>query len=177
MRIAFTCLLCFFLLAPSVCAENLRVGDRAPDFTLPYATKDTIVFAGMTLSSVIGKNLIVLAFYPANWSGGCTQEMCTMRDEFADLATLNVTLFGISGDYVYAHHEWAKQLGLPFVLLSDHKHEVARRYDSYNEATGFNRRTIYVIDRQGRIAYKDLEYKVSSPESFRKLKSALASLQ
>ena len=100
-----------------------------------------------------------------------------MRDEFADLATLNVTLFGISGDYVYAHHEWAKQLGLPFALLSDHKHEVARRYDSYNEATGFNRRTIYVIDRQGRIAYKDLEYKVSSPESFRKLKSALASLQ
>lgn len=164
-------------LMQSVDADGLSVGDQAPDFTLPYATKDTIVFEGISLSSQIGKKLIVLAFYPANWSGGCTKQMCMIRDEFANLATLNVMLFGISGDYVYAHHEWAKQLGLPFPLLSDHKHDVARRYQSYNEATGYNRRTVYVIDRQGRIAYRDLEYRVSTPESFTKLRAVLVALQ
>ncbi|HXF99699.1 MAG TPA: peroxiredoxin [Bacteroidota bacterium] len=154
-----------------------KVGEQAPDFTLPFATKDTIVFSGLNLSSEIGKRVIVLAFYPANWSGGCTKEMCTMRDEFGGLAKLNATVYGISGDYVYSHHEWARQLGLPFPLLSDHNHEVARRYQSYNETTGYNRRTVFVIDRQGRIAYMDLEYKVSTPDSFQKLKAALASLQ
>lgn len=158
-------------------AEDPKVGDPAPNFTLPFATRDSISRQGLQLSSVIGSNTIILAFYPANWSGGCTKEMCTMRDNFGDLAELGALVFGISGDYVFSHHEWAKHLDLPFVLLSDHSHDVARAYASFNAESGFNRRTVYVIDRSGHIAYADLEYKVSTDDSFQRLKAALARLK
>jgi peroxiredoxin len=154
---------------------KLKVGDQAPDFTLPGATKDSLEQAGITLSSVRG-GTVILGFYPADWSGGCTKEMCTMRDNFADLGTLGATVYGISGDYVYSHHEWARALDLPFTLLSDHQHRVARLYDSYNEESGFNIRTVYVIDRQGKIAYIDPAYKAGSAESFARLKEALATI-
>ncbi len=154
----------------------LAVGEKAPDFTLSYATKDTIVANGFSLSSRIGNNHIVLAFYPANWSGGCTKEMCTMRDNFSDLATLGAEIYGISGDYVYSHREWAKSLDLQFTLLSDHNHDVARAFASYNPETGYNKRTVYVIDKSGKIAYIDLNYSVRTSDSFNALKSALAKL-
>ena len=158
-------------------ADPLKVGDPAPDFTLPAATKDSIMYSGITLSAVEGKSNIILAFYPADWSSGCTMELCNMRDNFSSLAGLGATVFGISGDYVFAHHQWAKDEGFPFVLLSDHLHEVARQYQSYNAAHGYNLRTIYVIDRSGKIAYIDLAYKAGSEDSFNNLKAALAKLQ
>jgi peroxiredoxin len=164
------------LLSTQAAAGSLKVGDRAPDFTLQGATKDSIDRAGVTLSSRAGGDAIILAFYPADWSGGCTKEMCTMRDNFGDLGSLGATVFGISGDYVYSHHEWAKSLGLPFMLLSDHDHHVARMYESFNEKAGYNFRTVYVIDRHGAIAYIDPAYVAGSPDSFAKLKAALSTI-
>lgn len=158
--------------------DTLKVGDIAPDFALPYATKDTLIFSPpLKLSDLVGKRNIVLAFYPANWSGGCTKQMCTMRDNFSKLETLNAEILGISGDYIFSHHEWAKHHNLPFKLLSDHSHEVAKKYNSYNELTGMNRRTIFVIDRSGRIAYIDLQYDVRTLEDFQKLQAALEKLK
>ncbi len=157
-------------------AEPPKVGDQAPDFTLPAATKDSLNSSGIKLSDIVGKDNIILAFYPADWSGGCTKEMCTMRDNFSDLSKLGATVYGISGDYVYSHREWAKALNLQFVLLSDHNHDVAKTYGSYNTESGFNFRTVYVIDKKGTIAYIDLAYKASSAESFQHVKDALAKL-
>lgn len=156
---------------------ELKVGDPAPTFTLSYATKDTIVNKGFSLASSLGQNFIVLAFYPADWSGGCTKEMCTMRDSFTELAKLGSDVYGISGDYVNSHHEWANHLGLPFKLLSDHNHEVAKAFQSYNDETGYNKRTVFVIDKDGKIAYMDLEYKAGTMDSFDKLKTALLNLR
>jgi peroxiredoxin len=164
------------LAATAPAGEKLKVGDRAPDFTLPAASKDSVYQSGIALASRTGGSAVILAFYPADWSGGCTKEMCTMRDNFRDLGSLGATVFGISGDYVYSHREWAKALGLPFLLLSDHSHRVARLYESYNEESGFNIRTVYVIDKRGTIAYIDPAYKAGSPESFAKLKDALSTL-
>jgi peroxiredoxin len=156
--------------------EKLSVGDKAPDFSLPYATKDTLVDA-LKLSDVVGKNNIILAFYPADWSGGCTKEMCTMRDNFGTLSDLGATVYGISGDYIYSHREWAKHHNLQFALLSDHDHSIAKTYSSYNATAGMNLRTVYVIDRSGTIAYVDLAYKSGTADSFEKLKAALAKLR
>lgn len=157
--------------------SELRVGDLAPDFTLSYATRDTINFEGLKLSNLIGSKYIILAFYPADWSSGCTKEVCTMRDSFSDLKNLDAEVFGISGDYVFSHHEWAKFHNLPFTLLSDHNHEVAKRYNSFNETWGFNKRTVFVIDKDGRIAYADMKYDVSNTEDFELLRSKIAELR
>ncbi|MEK9136461.1 MAG: redoxin domain-containing protein [Bacteroidota bacterium] len=177
-RNLFSLLVCFTLIAltTTIAADKLKVGDKAPDFTLPYATKDTLVEA-LRLSDVIGKNNIILAFYPADWSGGCTKEMCTLRDNFSALSELGAVVYGISGDYIYTHREWARHHNLQFALLSDHSHDVARTYASYNPDTGFNLRTVYVVDRKGNIAYIDLAYKAGTPDSFEKLKAALTTLK
>ena len=151
-----------------------KVGDRAPDFLLPYATRDSVARDSLSLASLMGKRNVVLAFYPADWSGGCTKEVCTLRDNFTDLGALNADVVGISGDYPYSHYEWAKHHNLPFRLASDHSHAVARQYGSYNETYGYNRRTVYVIDRAGKVAYADLAYSVRDSVSFTKLKAALA---
>lgn len=158
-------------------APMLQVGDRAPEFSLPYATKDSIARTPLNLSSLIGKSAIVLAFYPADWSGGCTKEVCTMRDDFGNIQSLNADILAISGDYVYSHHEWAKHHNLPFKLVSDHNHEVAKAYYSYNEKSLMNKRTVVVIDTHGAIAYMDLEYSVRDDADFQLLKSALAKLR
>lgn len=154
---------------------ELKVGDVAPTFAAPFATKDTIL-SNFSLASIIGTNNIILAFYPADWSGGCTKEMCTMRDNFSTLAELGATVYGISGDYVYSHREWARYHNLQFALISDHDHAIARQYASYNASTGMNLRTIYVIDKQGRIAYIDPAYKAGDQASFEALQTALAAL-
>ena len=86
-------------------------------------------------------------------------------------------VYGISGDYIYSHREWAKYHNFQFALLSDHSHDIARMYSSYNLDTGFDLRTVYVIDRKGNIAYMDLAYKAGTPDSFEKLKAALAKLK
>ena len=119
----------------------------------------------------------MLAFYPADWSGGCTKEGWTLRDNFEAPGALKAEIVGISGDYVFSHHEWAKFHNLQFRLASDHKHEVAKRYGSYNETAGFNRRTVYVIDRTGKIAYLDLADSPRDLTSFQKLQDALKKLQ
>ena len=155
-----------------------RVGDVAPDFSLPYATRDSVFRDSLKLSTLVAaKKNVVLAFYPADWSGGCTKEVCTLRDNFSALGGLNADVVGLSGDYMFSHHEWAKFHNLPFKLASDHRHDIAKQYGSYNDAYGFNRRTVFVIDKAGKVAYMDLAYSVRDSVSFGKLQSALKGLK
>lgn len=155
-----------------------KVGEAAPDFKLPYATKEKIFLKPeeqMTLSSLRGKT-VVLAFYPADWSGGCTTEVCTFRDTFADLGKLNAVVLGVSGDYVFSHHEWAKHHKLDFPLLSDHDHKVAKAYDSYMEQYGMNKRTIFVIDKDGVVRYSNLAFKAGDKKDYDALRAEIEKL-
>ena len=154
-----------------------KVGDKAVDFILPYATKDTMIFEGLKLSTLFGKGPIILAFYPADWSPGCTKEMCSMRDNFADLQKLEAQIIAISGDYVYSHHFWAQHHNLPFILVSDYNGKVARLYDSWNEEKNYCKRTAFLIDNSGKIAYRDLEYSVKDDTDFLALKEAIGKLK
>jgi peroxiredoxin Q/BCP len=155
-------------------ARGPSVGSQAPDFTLPYATADTIVFEGEPLREAVRRGPVVLFFYPADWSPGCTREVCTLRDAFGDLARLGTQVWGISGDYVFSHRTWAEHHQLPFRLLSDHRHEVALAYGSYDSERGFNRRTVFVVGRDGRIAYADDNYSVADEADFAALRAWLA---
>lgn len=153
--------------------ERLLVGDSAPDFTLPYATKDTIVFSGIKLSEALESGKVIVAFYPADWSGGCTKEVCTLRDNFSRLSDLKAQVFAISGDYVFSHKEWANHHNLPFKLLSDHDHGVAKKYKSFNEKSGFNKRTVFVVNEKGIITFLNYDYKVNDDKDFLDLTKAL----
>ena len=156
-----------------------KVGEAAPDFKLPYATQEKIFMKPeeqMSLASLRGKN-VILAFYPADWSGGCTAEVCTFRDTFMEFGKLNATVLGISGDYVFSHHEWAKHHKLPFPLLSDHDHRVARAYDSYMEQYGMNKRTIYLIDKEGVVRYVNPAFKAGDKKDYDTLRAELEKLK
>lgn len=170
----------FLVMTIAVQAQNpkeLAVGDRAPDFVLPYATKDSAAKSQLRLSDLIGKRVIVLAFYPADWCAGCTKEVCTLRDNYAALQALDAEILAVSGDYVWSHHEWAKFHNLQFRLLSDHAHAVAKLYSSFNEKSLFNKRTVFVVDKQGTIVYLNMAYSIADLGDFEKLKSALTSLK
>ncbi len=156
---------------------TLKVGDTAPDFTLPYATRDSVARDAVTLSSFTGKRNVVVAFYPADWSGGCTREVCTLRDNFSSLGAVNAEVIGISGDYVFSHYEWAKFHNLPFRLASDHNHAVAKQYGSFNDASGHDRRTVFVVDKAGKLAYVDMAYSTRDSLSFGKLQTALKEMK
>ena len=156
-----------------------KVGEAAPDFKLPYATQEKIFMKPeeqLSLSGLRGKN-VILAFYPADWSGGCTAEVCTFRDTFMEFGKLNATVLGISGDYVFSHHEWAKHHKLPFPLLSDHDHSVAKTYDSYMEQYGFNKRTVYLIDKDGVVRYVNLAFKAGDKKDYDALRAELEKLK
>jgi peroxiredoxin len=156
-----------------------KVGQAAPDFKLPYATQEAIHMKPeeqMSLASQRGKN-VILAFYPADWSGGCTTEVCTLRDTFAELSKLNATVLAVSGDYVFSHQEWAKHHNLQFPLLSDHDHAVAKTYDSYMEGVGFNKRTVYLIDKEGVVRYVNLAFKAGDKKDYDALRGELEKLK
>lgn len=164
--------------ASGATASAPQVGQVAPEFRLPYATQEKIFFKPeeqLALSALRGKN-VILAFYPADWSGGCTKEVCTLRDTFAELSKLNATVLGISGDYVFSHHEWAKHHNLQFPLLSDHDHRVARLYTSFDDSTGFNKRTVFLLDKDGRIRYSNPAFKAGDPQDYRRLRDELQKL-
>lgn len=160
--------------------EGPQVGQPAPDFELPWATQEKLYTSRnewLKLSSMQGSN-VILAFYPADWSGGCTTEVCTFRDSWNDLAKLDAKLLAISGDYVFSHQEWAKHHKLEFPLLQDHDHAIAKLFGSYQPALGgINKRTVYLIDKKGIVRYKNLAFKAGAKEDYETLRAELMKLQ
>jgi len=163
-------------LSSLIFADELQVGDMAPDFTLPYASADTINFDGITLSDLHGEQPVVLAFYPADWSSGCTTQLCNFRDNFQMFNQLNAAVLGISGDYVFSHKAWIEEEGFQFKLLSDHSHKVAKMYNSYRPKVGMNKRAVFVLNEEGKITYMNKNYKAGSREDFQALNEHLTSL-
>jgi peroxiredoxin Q/BCP len=156
----------------AIIVSGPREGDRAPDFSLPWASKDTAgVDPWFSLSFQRGK-IVVLAFYPKDFTSGCTAEMRTFTDQYEDLFGDDVVVVGISADSLQTHRRFAQSLGIPFRLLSDPDQAVSRKYGSADR-NGYNRRTVYVVDRKGRVAYADLRFGSLDPKSYADLKAAV----
>lgn len=149
-----------------------EVGRQAPDFNLPWATKDTVSVseAPFNFWKTRGQ-VVVLAFYPRDFSTGCTAEMQTFRDQFDSLFGNGVVVVGISGDSVSTHQRFAQSMSLPFPLLSDTGLRVAAEYGVKNGASV--KRSVFVIGKDGRIRYRDLEFRALDPGSYDKLRVAV----
>lgn len=150
-----------------------EAGEMAPEFTLPWATRDSIgpASAPLRLGHLRGK-VVVLAFYPRDFTSGCTAEMQTFTDQYDLLFGEGVEVLGISVDSLQTHVSFAASLKLPFKLLSDPGQSVARRYGS-NGSQGSMRRTVYVIDREGRVTYRNLRFGALDQRSYDELKAAV----
>lgn len=150
-----------------------REGTRAPEFSLPWANRDGAGprDAPYQLWRDRGKT-VVLAFYPRDFTKGCTAQMQTFADQYDTLFGPDVVVVGINADSLETHRRFAASLDLPFRLLSDPDQEVARRYGSNGEG-GRPRRTIFVIGPDGRVKYRNLHFNALDPKHYAELGSAV----
>jgi thioredoxin-dependent peroxiredoxin len=172
--------------APAASAQNKKaenvtavlfggpdVGRRAPDFSLPWANKDGIgpIEAPYQLAGDRGK-VVVVAFYPRDFTSGCTAEMRTFAQQYDSLFGPDVVLVGISVDSIETHKRFASSLNLPFRLLSDPDQRVSKQYASKDKG-GYNRRTVYVIGPDGRVKFRNMRFNALDPRDYAELREAI----
>ena len=143
---------------------NVEVGQEAPDFTLKSESLQDV-----TLSSLRGSPVVIF-FFPLAFSGICTAEACSYRDDTSLFEAKGARIFGISRDSVFSLKAFKEKENLPYDLLSDMKGDVAKVYGCWNEAAGIAERLTVVIDKEGKITY--VEH--NSPGQIRDQKLALA---
>jgi peroxiredoxin len=131
----------------------------APDFTLHVTADQTL-----SLSELKGKP-VILAFYPADWSPVCGDEMALFNEVLPEFRKYNADLLGISVDGVWCHDAFAAHQKLHFPLLSDFepKGYVAKQYGAYREKDGCCERALFVIDKNGVIVWSYLSPVAENP--------------
>ena len=154
----------------------LAVGTQAPDFKLFNSDKKEV-----SLSDFKGKNLII-QFFPAAFTGVCTAQMCTSRDELSLYNNMNASVVGVSIDTPFALGEFKKQNGINFDLLSDFNKELIKAYDMVFEnfalgMKGVAKRGVVVVDKDGVIQYVEVTPSPGDQVNFEALKAALEKLK
>ncbi len=126
---------------------KLRVGDKAPDFSLPSSTGETV-----RLSQFLGTNVVIF-FYPMDESPVCSREAEAFRDKFEEFKELNAVIIGISSQSVESHKSFASHHSLPFILLSDTENTVRALYGVSPSLGIVPKRVTYVVDKEGIIKH------------------------
>jgi len=148
-RFALVLIAALPLLAQAPPHTQLKVGDMAPDFTLPSTTGKNV-----TLSEFRGKKNVVLAFYPAAFTGGCTKEMTAYGQSLDKFETSDTQVFGISTDNTPSQKVFADQVKATFPMLSDFaRREVTKSYGVLMPDRGIANRATFVVDKEGRIQH------------------------
>jgi glutaredoxin-dependent peroxiredoxin len=149
------------------------VGAKAPDFTLPNQDRQPV-----TLSEQLKNGPVVLAFFPAAFSGVCTKEMCTFRDSLSELNKASGTVLGVSTDTFFALKAWGDQQKLTFPLLSDYNKDVIRKYDVVNpDMVGLrdiSKRAVFVIGRDGTVKHREVLDDARNEPNYAKVNEAIA---
>ena len=132
-----------------------QIGEKAPHFALQNAEGKVI-----DLNDYIGKGPIVVLFFPLAFTGVCTTEMCTIRDNMKAMSESNATVFGVSVDSFFTLAQFKSMNNLNFDLLSDFNKKAIRAYDVYNGdhfgMDGVAKRSAFVIDKDGVIQYAEV---------------------
>jgi peroxiredoxin len=152
---------------------SVTLNQPAPDFTL-YNTERQPV----TLSSLRGQK-VVLYFFPAAFSGGCTKELCAVRDDMASYNSLNAKVFGISTDAFFSLAKFKEEQGFSFDLLADYNKDVTKLYGAQYEdficgMKGTAKRSAFVIDENGLVTYAQINDSAADMPDFDAVKAALA---
>ena len=126
----------------------IKVGDKAPNFTLKSQSGDTV-----SLGDFLGKKAVVVYFYPKDDTPGCTAESCAFRDSHQVFADAGAEVCGISGDSVDSHQAFASKHSLPFTLLSDEGDKVRKLYGVPPVLWLLPGRVTYVIDKDGTVRH------------------------
>jgi peroxiredoxin Q/BCP len=127
---------------------KVKVGDRAPDFTLPSQNGENT-----TLSSYLGKKNVVLYFYPEDESPGCTKEACSFRDNYEYFKDLGAEVIGVNAGTMESHKQFAAKNNLPFILLSDKDNGVRKLYGVPSTLGLIPGRVTYIIDKEGTVRH------------------------
>jgi peroxiredoxin Q/BCP len=159
------------LVGQPAAASFPAAGDMAPDFAAT-ATDSTGKAIPVSLKALRGQ-VVVLAFYPADRSGGCTAELSKFRDEYASLFGDGVVVLPTSADSLQSHASWAKDAHFPFAMIADTKSDVATKYGSQGGARPYFKRTVFVIGKDGKVAYEDTRFNALAQDGYDKLTAAI----
>ena len=152
---------------------TLKIGDIAPDFTLVASDKSQV-----SLSDYKGKKVVIL-FFPLAFTGVCTTELCTLRDDIASYSSLNAEIVGISVDSPFSLAKYKEEQNLPFPLLSDFNKDTSTAYGSLYEEfvlglKGVSKRSAFVVNADGTLAYAEVLESAGDLPNFDAVKAALA---
>jgi len=131
---------------------SVKTGQAAPDFSANYLTmgeNGRPAFKTTKLSDYKGQKNVVLAFFPAAFSPGCTSEMAKYQETSGQFNVNNTVLLGMSVDSTWANAAFADKLGVKFNILSDASREISKSYGVYNERGLVANRSTFVIDKNG----------------------------
>lgn len=154
---------------------SVQVGQEAPDFTL----KDTET-QDVALSSFRGQKNVVLLFVPFAFTGVCTSELCSVRDNLGAYSQLDAEVLGISVDSPFAQKQWKEKENLNFTLVSDFNRSVSKAYGAqFDELMGFAgvaKRAAFVIDKAGKVQYAEVLESPRDLPNFDKIQETLRGL-
>jgi peroxiredoxin len=142
----------------------VKVGDAAPDFDLAWfapvgdgkENPPKYEQKRIKLSDFKGKQNVVVAFFPAAFSPGCTNEMKQYQTQHGTFTAANTKVLGVSVDSTWSNRAFREQLGVEFPILSDWKRDAARQYGLLDEASGVARRATFVVDKGGVVRKVDV---------------------
>jgi len=154
----------------------VNIGDKAPSFTL----KDTEL-KDVSLSDYNGQN-VVLLFFPLAFTGVCTTELCSIRDDADKYHKLNAKILAVSVDSPFSLQRFKAENNFNFPVLSDFNKEVTRAYDALYEEfvlglKGVSKRSAFVIDKDGAIKYAEVLENAKNLPNFEEIESTLSNLQ
>lgn len=152
----------------------LKVGDTAPAFTLQSSERKEV-----SLSDYEGKNLLIL-FFPLAFTGVCTAELCSTRDDIATYQNLNTDVVAISVDSNASLARFKEDQRLNFPLLSDFNKDVSRSFDCLYEdffgMKGVSKRSAFIVDKDGKIQYAEVLESAGDLPNFTAIKETLNNL-
>jgi len=149
------------------------VGQAAPDFTAAWADSAGARSTPVNLAALRGK-VVVLAFYPKDRTTGCTAELTKFRDQYKTLFGDGVVVLPISADSIPSHVSWASDAKFPFALVSDPQLATADLYGSHVAGRPVANRTVFVIGKDGRVAYREMKFNALNEDAYSAPAAAVA---